>query len=159
MKRRKTLPVLALGCALALTAGCAPQAGSAAPKDPVAITVWHYYNGAQQRIFDQLVDEFNETAGAEAGVVVETHSYGKVGDLTEKVLDAIHQEVGAEPVPDVFAAYADTAYEINKEGMVADVSQYLSAEEQAQYVSSYLDEGRFEAFRAEYSEKLGRPAP
>lgn len=144
MKRRKTLPVLALGCALALTAGCAPQAGSAAPKDPVAITVWHYYNGAQQRIFDQLVDEFNETAGAEAGVVVETHSYGKVGDLTEKVLDAIHQEVGAEPVPDVFAAYADTAYEINKEGMVADVSQYLSAEEQAQYVSSYLDEGRFD---------------
>lgn len=144
MKRRKTLPLLALGCALALTGGCASQAGSAGPKDPVGITVWHYYNGAQQRIFDQLVDEFNETVGAEAGVVVETHSYGKVGDLTEKVLDAIHQEVGAEPVPDVFAAYADTAYEINKAGMAADVSQYLSGEEQAGYVSAYLDEGRFD---------------
>ena len=51
MKLRK---ILALGCALALTAGCG--AGETAAKDPVAITVWHYYNGAQQRIFDQLVD-------------------------------------------------------------------------------------------------------
>lgn len=136
----------ALLCAL-LLAGCAglPGGKPAGGSEPVAITVWHYYNGAQQKMFEQLVDDFNLTAGAQSGIVVEAHSFGKVGDLTTKVLDAIYKKVGAQEVPDIFAAYADTAYEINQAGMVADIAQYLTPEEQARYVDSYLDEGRFDS--------------
>lgn len=139
--------VLALGlCAascLTLLGGCAGE-GAGKGKDPLAITIWHYYNSDQQQIFDQLVQEYNESVGAEQGVVVVAHSYGGVNELNEKVLDAVHGRVGAEEVPDVFASYADTAYEISSMGRVADISQYLTAEEQARYVTSYLDEGRFE---------------
>ena len=33
------------------------------PNNPVSLTLWHYYNGAQQAAFDELVEEFNATAG------------------------------------------------------------------------------------------------
>ena len=96
MKRKAKASALILAAVLGsavLLGGCARQTGAA---DPVAITVWHYYNGAQQ------------------GIVVEPHSYGTIGDLTQQVKDAIYDKVGAEPLPDLFAAYADTAYEIDR---------------------------------------------
>lgn len=136
-------------CAALLLTGLSGCGGSTGGKtepkgDPVAITLWHYYSGAQQQIFDQLVDDFNSTVGAEKRVVVEAHSYGSVNDLNEKVLDAIYEKVGAAEVPDVFSTYADTVYEINSLGKVADFSQYLTEEERSAYVSGYLEEGHFE---------------
>ncbi|MEG2119244.1 MAG: extracellular solute-binding protein, partial [Pseudoflavonifractor sp.] len=44
-----------------------------------------------------------------------------------------------------FAAYADTAYEINRLGKLVDIAQYLTPEEQKQYIPGYLQEGQFEA--------------
>ena len=126
---------------LSLLAGC----GAGKTADPVGITVWNYYNGAQQQSFNQLVDEFNETVGAEKGIVVEAHSYGSVGELTEKVQDAVYGKVGADNPPDVFGAYADTAWELNQAGMVADIAPYLTEEERAAFIPDYLTEGEFEA--------------
>lgn len=150
MRKIKSWCSVGLCAALFLGAvsGCAagPNGQDEGAKgDPVAITVWHYYNGAQQQIFDQLVQEFNDTVGPEKRIVVEAHSYGSVNDLNAKVLDAIYEKVGAEEVPDVFSAYADTAYEVNSLGKVADISKYLTEEEQSAYIPSYLEEGRFES--------------
>ena len=144
MKRKAKARALILAAVLGsavLLGGCARQTGAA---DPVAITVWHYYNGAQQVVFSCLVNEFNETVGAQQGIVVEPHSYGTIGDLTQQVKDAIYDKVGAEPLPDLFAAYADTAYEIDRLGMLADLGEYLTTEEQQAYIAAYLDEGRFD---------------
>lgn len=63
----------ALGAALLLT-GCAAPGGSAAPAQPVKVTVWTYYNGAQLTAFNALVDEFNTTVGKEKNIVVESTS-------------------------------------------------------------------------------------
>lgn len=136
-------------CAALLAAGlsgCAGQVGGGfeAGGSPVAIHLWHYYNGFQQKSFDLLVQEFNRTVGAQKGILVEANSYGSVSELNEKVLDAVYERVGAEEIPDGFAAYADTVYEINRMGKVADLSRYLTEEEQEAYVSGYLEEGRFE---------------
>lgn len=146
MKYGKRLVAACLTAALflSLLAGCQREESLSQSSDPIVVTVWHYYNGDQQHIFDQLIQEFNETRGEELGIVVESHSHGGVNELNEKVLDAVYEKVGAEEVPDVFASYADTAYEINSLGKAADISQYLTDEEQARYVTSYLDEGRFE---------------
>ncbi|MEA4899559.1 MAG: extracellular solute-binding protein [Christensenellaceae bacterium] len=111
---------------------------------PVKLTLWHYYNGAQKQMFDELVAEFNAGAGNDAGVSVEAYSQGTVDELSGKVIDAIDCKVGAGQVPDIFAAYADTAYEIYGRGQAVDLKQYLSEDDLARFVPAYLSEGAFE---------------
>lgn len=114
------------------------------PENPVIVTLWHYYNGAQQTAFDQMVQEFNDTVGKEKGIYVETYAQGNVYDLENVVMDAAMKKPGASEMPDIFAAYADTAYEINRMGLVADLRPYLTEKELKEYVSAYLEEGKFE---------------
>lgn len=141
---RGLLP-LCLTAALALClAGCGAQS-PLDPKNPVALTVWHYYNGSQQAAFDALVEEFNDTVGREKGVYVQSYSQGSVSDLESAVRDAIDGKVGADEMPDLFSSYADTAYELEQAGALANLSDYLSQEELEQYVDSYIEEGRIAA--------------
>ncbi len=112
------------------------------PKDPVSLTVWHYYNGSQQSAFDSLVQEFNDTVGREKGIYVEGFSQGSVSDLETAVRNSIEGKVGADAMPDIFSSYADTAYEVEQAGALADLSSYLSEDDLEQYVDSYIEEGR-----------------
>ena len=115
------------------------------PKNPVSLTVWHYYNGSQQAAFDALVEEFNDTVGREKGIYVEGYSQGSVSDLESAVRDSIAGKVGADAMPDIFSSYADTAYEVELAGALADLSVYLTDEELEKYVASYIEEGRIAA--------------
>ncbi|MCI8554247.1 MAG: extracellular solute-binding protein [Clostridiales bacterium] len=115
------------------------------PKDPVSLTVWHYYNGSQQTAFDTLVEEFNDTVGREKGIYVQGYSQGSVSDLETAVRDAVSEKVGADAMPDIFSSYADTAYEVEQAGALADLSNYLSEEELSRYVDAYIEEGRIAA--------------
>ena len=38
-------------------------------------------------------------------------------------MDAANKKVGAEDIPDIFAAYADTAYVVNQLGLVAELDR------------------------------------
>lgn len=108
------------------------------------ITVWTYYNGDQLESFNKLVDQFNETTGREKGIRVESASQGSMSDLETNVMDAAQGKVGAAAMPNIFSAYADTAYALDQMGMLVDLSQYLTEDERAQYVQGYLDEGDFD---------------
>ncbi|MCI6467185.1 MAG: extracellular solute-binding protein [Faecalicatena sp.] len=138
--------------ALVLTAGCSSQEKDASskskesqldPKSPVTIEVWHYYNGAQQDAFNELVTEFNESTGKELGIKVKASGLGNVGDLEESVLASIDGKVGAKEIPNIFAAYADTAFAVDEKGMAVDLKDYMTDEEISEYMDSYVDEGRF----------------
>jgi len=115
------------------------------PANPVSLTVWHYYNGSQQAAFDELVERFNETVGKEKGIYVQSYSQGSVPDLEAAVRDSAAGKVGADQMPDIFSSYADTAYEIEQAGALANLSEYLSEEELEHYVDSYVEEGRIAA--------------
>lgn len=135
---------------LAAVTACAmllPMAGCAAisPKKPVSIELWHYYNGPQQVAFTTLVTDFNETVGKEQGITIMPSGLGDIGQLTQAVLDSAEKKVGAPPLPAIFAAYSDTAFEVNKMGLVASLDSYLTPTEQKAYLPGYLDEGRFDA--------------
>lgn len=112
------------------------------PDDPQVLTLWHYYNGAQQQIFDQLVHEFNETVGLEKGIIIAPISQGSVDDLADKVMNAAQGRIGADKMPDIFAAYADSAYAVDQLGLVADLSPYMTEEEISQFMDAYIEEGR-----------------
>lgn len=136
---------------LLLFSGCsAPSGGTSQkqeglldPEKPVTITVWTYYNGQQLSSFNALVEKFNTTVGLEQGIFVESMSQGSVTDLEANVLSAAQGKAGAGEVPNIFAAYVDTAYTLDQMGLVADLTPYLTQEEQDAFVDSYIDEGRF----------------
>lgn len=137
--KRKLQVLLICGLLITLIVGCAKSDSDT----PVTVTIWHYYNGAQLEAFDSLVSEFNDTVGKEKGIIVESSSQGSVSDLETNVLKSANQEVGAEEVPNIFAAYADTAYAVDQLGLVVDISKYLSKEEKEKFIDSYLEEGAF----------------
>ena len=129
---------LALGCG-----GCSGSAGSEVPAKVTDITVWTYYNGDQLESFNSLVNQFNETVGAQKGIKVSTESQGSVNDLETSVMDSAEGKVGAAAMRNIFSAYADTAYALDQMGMVVDLAPYLTEEEKAQFVEGYLSEGDF----------------
>lgn len=143
MAKHLALACLAGAMAFSL-AGCGSK-GPLDPKDPVSLTVWHYYNGSQQAAFDALVEEFNDTVGREVGIYVQGYSQGSVADLETAVRDAINGKVGADDMPDIFSSYADTAYEVEQAGALANLSDYLSQDDLEKYVDSYIEEGRIAA--------------
>lgn len=110
--------------------------------NPISIKIWNYYNGPQLTAFDNIVNKFNETIGKEQGIIVESFSQGSVTQLEEAIRNSAQKKIGSESMPDVFASYADAAYEIDSMGLIADLDQYLTSEEKSEYIDSFLEEGR-----------------
>lgn len=124
--------------------GCSNEDKNLLDKDdPTTIQVWHYYNGAQQEEFNRLVDEFNKTVGKEKGIIVEGSGQGTISDLERNVLDSINGKAGAADIPNIFAAYGDTVYQVDKLGYAVDLNKYFSKDELSKYVDGYLEEGHF----------------
>ncbi len=133
--------VLILCLCVGLLCGCSNDGLS--KDDPVKITIWHYYNGAQQLYFDQLVDEFNATEGAKRGIIAEAKCKGIIAELSDKVIAAAEGKAGAEELPDVFLAYPETAYRLYKAGAVVNYRDFFSDSELDKYVDAYLAEGNY----------------
>lgn len=134
--------VLAAAMAAAmLLAGCAGNGRTTQKAEPVSLTVWTYYNGDQLAAFQELVRHFNDTVGREKGITVESYNLGSVNDLQDAVLNSANGRIGAQPLPDIFMAYSDTAYAVDEMGLVADLTPYLTKEERETYVDGYLEEG------------------
>ena len=142
--------ICAFFCAAMLLSGCGKEGSNGnssknfklEPGNPITLTVWHYYNGSQQTAFDELISIFNDTVGKEKGIFVEGQSQGAVADLENAVRDAAEGKVGAGEMPDIFSASADTAFELEEQGILANLSDYMTDEELDQYVDSYIEEGK-----------------
>lgn len=129
--------------------GCgADQSRKKDNEPPIALTVWTYYNGTAKEAFDALVDEFNKTVGAKENIVVDAYSQGDVNELADAVLGAASEDIGSEPMPHIFAAYSDNAYRIDQLGKVADLSQYFTEDELADFRAEFVEDGRFGADNA-----------
>ncbi len=140
----RRIPALALCAVLlagALLTGCGGKDARLDPSDPVSLTVWHYYNGSQLAAFDAIVDSFNRTVGKEKGIYVAGYSKGSVNDLESAVRDSLEDKVGAEALPDLFSSYSDTAFNAERLGALANLSDYFTQEELDAYVPAYVKEG------------------
>lgn len=148
MKRigMRRLAAFAAAAALVLgLVGCGgAQSTAQGNTEPVDLSVWTYYNGDQLESFNKLVETFNDTVGKEKKITVESYSQGSVNDLEAQVMAAAQGKVGASAMPNIFMAYADTAYAMDQMGELADLAPYFTDEERAAYVDSYLTEGDFD---------------
>jgi len=140
MRKRIITGLIAAVLALSALTGCGTEAEE---QESITISVWTYYNGAQLTAFNELITEFNKTVGAEKGIYVQGSSFGSVGDLETNVMDAAKGKVGAEEIPDIYGAYADTAYAMDQMGLVADLRPYFTDEELERYIPGYIEEGSF----------------
>lgn len=110
--------------------------------NPTTITIWHYYNGVQLISFDEAVSEFNETVGMEKGIIVEAYSNNSISELSDRVISSLKEDASAGDPPDIFTAYAETAYTVDQMGRLADMKPYFTDEELDEYVDEYISEGK-----------------
>lgn len=141
-KRMGSLVGAALALSLVLTGCQGVKSAKLDPKNPVTVTVWHYYAGGQQEAFNKLVSEFNSSEGLERGIVVEAENHGTVEQLASDVKDSLAKKVGAAEVPGIICGYGDTIYDIDKGGNIVSLDEYLSEDELKEYIPSYIEEGR-----------------
>ena len=144
MNRKSRFAAALLAGALLLGISACGTQGTASFASPVELTVWTYYNGDQLETFNRLVEEFNDTVGRERNIEVIASGQGSVNDLETNVMNAAEGKVGAEALPNIFSAYADTAYAIDRMGLVVDLAPYLDEKEREKYIEAYLEEGDFD---------------
>ncbi|KUO77097.1 MAG: sugar ABC transporter substrate-binding protein [Desulfosporosinus sp. BRH_c37] len=113
------------------------------PSKPVTVTVWHYYSGHIKDKFDVKVSEFNETIGIERGIVVDAQSLGDVQQLADAVFDAANKNIGSQPLPDIFMAYPENAFRIQRVTELVNLDELFSKDGLERYRAEFLEEGRF----------------
>lgn len=139
----KKLIALLFLLALCLVSACGDSAGEETSGDEIiTLSVWHYYGGTTNQTFSYLVENFNQTVGAENGIVVEAFSYDSVSALAQAVEASAYSMAGAAPMPAIFAAYADSVVPLDAMGLIADLDDNFTQEELDAYYAPFIEEGR-----------------
>ncbi len=108
-----------------------------------SIQIWTYYNGDTESSFQSIVNEYNNTRGVEKKIVVSSLSQGtKVSDLLDALLDSATNKLGSSSMPDLFLAYPDCAFELDKYDKIVSLENYFTSEELKEFNKGFLDEGR-----------------
>lgn len=120
------------------------ETGLLDPKNPVTVTLWHYYAGENQQALERAVSDFNQTEGIEKGIIVDAVAKGSISELEAEVTDSAKGVINAEPMPDIFSSYPDKAFEIDQLGLVCDLSNYFTDAEKEKYVPDFFADGVFD---------------
>ncbi len=127
-------------CTLLLT-GCKCTEPLSA-KTPVTVNLWHNYGGQMKDTMDRLIDEFNDTAGREKGIIINVTSLTGSATIHEKLKMAVNDEPGAPELPDITTLYPNTALMLASEGLLADIESHFSKEELSLFIPEFVEEGR-----------------
>ena len=111
---------------------------------PVTLTLWHNYGGQLKDTMDEMVDEFNETVGAEQGIIINVTSISGSAALHDKLTMAANGDPGAPTLPDITTAYPKTALILVEKDLLADLYQQFTHGELDAYVPAFIEEGRLE---------------
>lgn len=125
-----------------LSAGCGSNSVKLNPKNPITLTLWHNYGGQLKATMDDMVDEFNDTVGAEKGIIINVTSISGSATLHEKLTMSANDEPGAPSLPDITTAYPKTALILAEKGLLADLNEQFTPQELSAYIPEFLEEGR-----------------
>lgn len=139
MKQRKL--ILAILTALALLVTCGGCTAGRPAKGPVTVTLWHVYGGQTDSPLNDLIDQFNQTVGAEEGIRIQVTSVSNTNTIHEAVLASANSQPGASELPDLFISYPKTVLAMPDSSVLVDYRDYFSQEELAEFIPSFLDEG------------------
>ncbi len=143
MKKNISLFVILFLVFIPILAGC-DNSTKVNSKNPITLTLWHNYGGQLKDTMDNMIDEFNDTVGAEKGIIINVTSISGSATLHEKLTMAANGDPGAPPLPDITTAYPKTALILAEKGLLADLNEQFSVRELSAYIPEFLEEGRFE---------------
>lgn len=140
---------------LTLSAGLLAMGGLAAcgktGDGKVHVKFWHTMGQNNEALLNRMIAEFEET---NPDVKIEAYSQGGYGDIAGKIGDAIP----AGTTPTMSFCYPDNVANYMTAGAIEDLTPYvdneeygLSAEDKADFVKSYWDEGTNYAQSGVYS--------
>ena len=112
------------------------------PKNPVTLTIWHSFVEDMRLAFDELINEFNGTVGAENGITVKVTSVTDTRIVSEQLVAAANNDPGAPQLPDLAVMYPRTAVTLAGKGLLVDLEQYISKDYLDTFVPQFLEEGR-----------------
>ncbi|MBO5093981.1 MAG: extracellular solute-binding protein [Lachnospiraceae bacterium] len=134
-------------CALVLGLTACGSEGQTVSKEPVTVTLWHYYNDAQKDGLDEIVSEYNNTVGKEKKITVNAVGLGSVEDITTKVDAVLNGSQDNIEKPNMFLAYRDMLQEVmkkdNTSAELLNFRDYFTVEELDGYYPDFLEEGEF----------------
>lgn len=119
--------------------------------EPVEVEFWHSMSGAFSETINQIVEDFNETIGAEEGIHVTATYQGGYDDVKAKTMAAIK----AGNSPEVVQGTVNNVMEYLQSGYVQDLNPYIFNDEigiedfediyqvYREESSSYLEDGHF----------------
>ena len=126
---------------IGLLAGCGNR-GVIAPRNTVTLTIWHPYGHQMKSSMEGLIEEFNETVGAEKGIHIQTTYIADAIDLNEKLIAAADGEPGAPALPEIAIIYPRGGIALIEKGMLIDFSTQFSEDELSLFVPAFLEEGK-----------------
>ena len=143
MKRWKRSAFCILLC-IALVLPLVGCAGAAKPsaKNPVTLTIWHTYVEQMGDAFAVLINEFNDTTGAQAGVRIEVAAIANATELNGRLMDAVNGVPGAPALPDLAVLYPKIALLLANKDLLTDFGAYFDDEELSRFVPHFLEEGK-----------------
>ncbi|CFX17727.1 Uncharacterized [Syntrophomonas zehnderi OL-4] len=141
MKINRIMVIFLILFCITMFAGC-EKSDRVDSKNPVTLTLWHNYGGQLKETMDEMIDEFNETTGAENGITISVTSISGSAALHEKLTMAANGDPGAPSLPDITTAYPKTALILAEKGLLADLNRQFSSKELSAYIPEFLKEGR-----------------
>ncbi len=136
MKKRILIAALMLSALV----GCSATTPTA--QEPITLSIWHYYGGTAEQTFDYLVQNFNQTVGAEQNIVVTSTGYDSVGALSSAVSNAASGMDGSPSMPSIFSSYADSIIPLISQDLIANLDTNFTAQELESYYAPFVEEGR-----------------
>ena len=110
-----------------------------APEGSTVVTLWHYFNGEQDKALTSIVESFNAGVGAENNYFVIAENQGNTADLEKKIQSA--SDSGVETLPTIVHGYPDIMATLHAKEQLGNLGAYLTEEEIAGYYPSFIKEG------------------
>lgn len=143
MRKHLFLLIILMVITIPIWLGCG-ESTKVGPSHPVTLNLWHNYGGQLKDTMDAMIDEFNETTGAEHGIMINVTSISGSATLHEKLTMAAYGDPGAPELPDITTAYPKTALLLAEKGLLVDLNDYFTPQELDAYIPEFIREGCIE---------------
>lgn len=138
--RKHYLPVIAVCFSILSTiilSGCT----DATQNEVINLTIWHVYGDQSSSPMEEMIHEFNTTAGAEKGINVTTENITSVSKLQTELSDALMGKPGAMNVPDLVTCSVHDVIGCGSEYFL-NWEAYFDKNDLKNLVPSFVESGR-----------------